>query len=361
MLTRATIPAEFFDITSDMLLVQPQKQYLHALLIKAALGVSLKTDSELGLPGRTIGSAGAPYNTVDADRLMLDDPMLASACVAVTELGKEKVGHTVRINRPVYLNTTYTQASRTVTAGATISTTPVDVSSEQTAITIKRFAGPYSSAASAVAPLGVDRFDASMSLHKVAGIFGKQLADDFDHTLDAFGVDLFDNSANKIRPVGMSADNTSAVAGDFPMDFNTISRAEQKLDELNIPYFPNGKRVMVLAPRQCQQLEDDAQFARYAKEHQSVNPLLTQSYYKSVGKFDIYKSNSITVTANSSSVDIYKGQAFGPGMVGVGAGGMPRVAYSTADNYGEIALVIWLWYAGFVTLDNRFGVGVHSS
>jgi N4-gp56 family major capsid protein len=358
MLTRATLPQEFYDITSDMLLVQPQKQYLHAILLKSALGVSLNPDNMLGMPGRQFGASGAEYSSAESDRLMLDDPLLAAAAIAVPELGMEKIGHVVNINRPVYLNTTYTQASREVASGATISTTPVDVSSEQASITLKRFAGPYSSA---VQPLAADRFDSTKAVHKVAGILGKQLKDDFDHTIDAFGVALWDASANKIRPVGMATDDTSAVAGDFPMDFNTISRAEQKLDELNIPYFANGKRCMILSPRQCQQLEDDSQFARYAKEHASVNPLLTQSYYKSVAKFDIYKSNSVTVTANSNSVDIHKGQAFGPGMVGLGCGSLPRTAYSSTDNYGETALVIWLWYAGFATLDNRFGVGVHSS
>ncbi len=360
MLNRASLPSEFFDITSDRMLIQPQKQYLYALLLKSALGASLKPDGALGLAGRSFGSAGAEYLKADAGRLMLDDPMLATAAVAVTELGKAP-GHTISLNRPVFLSTTYTQASRTIVSGATISTTPIDVSGEQAAITLVRLAGPYSAAASAVAPLAVDRFDSSISLHKAAGVIGNQLVDDFDHTLDGIGVALWDNSANKIRPAGMTADNDSAVVGDFPMDFNCISRAERKLDELNIPYFPNGKRVMVLSPYQCQQLEDDAQFARYAKSHEGVNPLLTQAYYKSIAKFDIYKSNSVTITNNTNSIPIHKGQAFGPGMVGLGAGEMPRVTYSTADNYGETALVIWLWYAGFATLDNRFGVGLHTS
>lgn len=362
MFTRATIPAEFFDITSDMLLVQPQKQYLHALLIKAALNVELSPDVSLGISAdRAIGSSGADYSSAQSDRLMLDDPLLASAVTFVAELGNEKVGHTVRINRPVYLNSLYTQADREIGAGSIISTTPVDVSSEQTSITLKRFGGPHGGSGSVVRPLSVDRFEAGRALHKVAGVFGKQLKDDFDHTLDGFGVALFDASSVKIRPIGMSADNDAAAAGDFKMDYNVISRAEKSLDEASIPYFPNGKRVMVLTPQQCQQLEDDAQFARYAKDHPQVNPLLTQSYYKSVAKFDIFKSNSLTITNNASSVPIHKGQAFGPGMVGAGAGGLPRVAYHTNDNYGEQALVIWLWYAGFQTLDNRFGVGIHTS
>jgi hypothetical protein len=48
-------------------------------------------------------------------------------------------------------------------------------------------------------------------------------------------------------------------------------------------------------------------------------------------------------------------------MVGCGAGGMPRTAWNTQDNFGENGLVCWLWYCGFEVLDDRFGVSVHTA
>jgi N4-gp56 family major capsid protein len=359
MLSRATLPQEFFDITSDMLLIQPEPQYLHGQLLKMALGASLDGDATLGIsPGRAIGGDGAPYGTVDVDRFMLADPLASEAIVVIPELGKTP-GHTIKINRPVFANTTYTQASRLVGQGVSISTTPIDVTSEQAAITLQRFAGPYDQTNSRVAPLAADKLDAQLPVHKAAAILGKQLKRDFDRTIDAFGVALFDLPTTTVRPAGFAADTDSIVAGDAPMDFDTLTRVESTLDAANIPQFSNGRRICVLHPRQIQQLKGDSAFQRLASYDRSdVNPLF-KSWVAKIGNLDIFQSSTLTQVA--STVTIYRGQCFGPGMVGVGAGNLPHTAYSTADNYGEQALVVWLWYAGFTNLDQRFGVRIHTS
>ncbi len=357
-ISRATLPQEFFDITSDMLLVAPEPQYLHGQLIKMALGASLNPGDMSGIsPDRGVGSKGADYGTVEQDRLFMSDPIYGEAVKLVPELGKGP-GHTIRINRPVFANTTYTQASRLVATGATISTTPVDVTSEQVNITLSRFAGPYSASASAVAPLGIDKFDARLPVHSLVKVQGKHLKRDFDRFIDAVGVVLFDLPTTIVRPAGFAASADSTIAGDAPLDYETLTRVEKTLDEANVPMFPNGKRVFVGHPRQIQQLKNDPTYLKQAVFDKSVNPLMT-SYVSTVGNLDIFVSN--TLSTESSTVTIYRGQAFGPGMVGIGAGNLPHVAYSTADNYGEQSLVIWLWYAGFQNLDVRFGVGVKTS
>lgn len=360
--SRASLPQEFFDITSSMLLIQPEPQYFHAQLAKMALNAELNSALPgLGMPGRdAIGANGENYAALADSQLVLDDPIMGEAIKVVAELGKAP-GHTVRINRPAFANTTYTQASREVSNGSSISTTPIDVSSEQVSLTLRRFAGPYDSANSRVAPFGVDRFDASMSLHKLASIVGLHLKRDFDRWLDTVMVSLFASGSSTVRPSGFAADNDSLVAGDAPFDFDTLSRAAKALDEANVPVFANGKRVMVLHPNQIYQLKNDPQFSRYAESQAPVNPVLQKTYFKSVAGFDIFQSNTLSTASNSSSVTIYRGQAFGPGMVGVGAGMLPEVRFSTSDNYGEQALVIWLAYMGFTTLDNRFGVLVSTS
>jgi hypothetical protein len=173
-----------------------------------------------------LGESGVDYNGVEEDRLMLEDSVSKEAIHVVPELGKGS-GHTVRINRPIYTNTTYTEASRVIANAATISKTPIDVSSEQAAITLKRYGGPYSSTQSAVAPFGIDRFDASVSIHKLRGLVGKHLRRDVDKTLDTIVRTLFDNCSTNVRPTGFSTDDSSLVAGDAPMDFELLSRCEK--------------------------------------------------------------------------------------------------------------------------------------
>jgi hypothetical protein len=354
-LSRDTLPQEFYDITSDMLLVQPEPQYLHGQLMKAALGASLAQVSDLGLPFRMLGGSGAGYGSAEDGRLALEQRAIAGEAVLfVPELGKMP-GHTVRLNRPSFTNSTYTQASRLVPSGTTISTTPISVSSEQTSITIQRFAGPYSSG---VAPLGLGKFDATMPIHKLAAIAGKHLTRDFDRWIDAVGVSLYDAASVTVRPDGFSADTDGLVAGDMPMDMNLLFKVEKSLDTANIPMFSNGKRICVLHPQQILQLKQDSAFQRMGVFTQPKNPLWT-SHVATVGNLDIYQSN--TLNTASSTTTIYRGQAFGPGMVGAGVSRLPEVLASTSDNYGEDLMVVWLCYMGFQTLDNRFGVLVSTN
>lgn len=356
LINRASLPQEFFDFWSARLLVQPEPMYLHARLIKMALSASLDVGGLLGLsvPGRQFGGTGDPYQTnPETGRLMLSDGLYDQAFNFVPELGKGP-GHTVRINRPVFSNTTYTQASREVASGTTISTTPITISSDQTSVTLRRFAGPYDQTNTRVAPLGIDRFDGSVMLHRPAQIVGLQLVRDFDRTVDKFGVTLFDNATTIVRPAGMTDNNTPAIAGDYPMTWSLMQSTERQLDDLNIPYFPNGKRIMVLHPRQIEQLTLDPTYQRLARYDATVNPLFKGTFVSEIGNWAVFKSTTLTTVSNTNSITVYYGQAFGPGSVGGGIGEMPRVAFNTQDNYGETALVVWLMYAGFEILDSRF-------
>jgi len=360
LVTRASLPSEFLDITSAMLLKQPEPQYLHAALWKIALGASMSAPGAIGLPGREAGGSGAGVDSIESQRLMMDDGLASGAIQVVSELGKGP-GHTVRLNRPVFANTTYTEASRQVPSGGDISTTAISLSAEQVPITLKKFAGPYDSVNSRVAPYGLDRFDAKLAIHNLAAMIGVNLGRDFDKFVDSVLVGLLDNASTVVRPLGFAADTDFTTAESGPMDFNTINRAERSLDEANIPTFPNGRRVMIITPRQSQSLKDDPQFARYAEFHAPANPLLAKSYLKSVGTMDIFKSNTLTQTTNASSVVVHKAQCFGPGVLGSAIGELPRVMPATDDNYGETAKVIWLLYGAFALLDNRFCLSVRTS
>jgi hypothetical protein len=365
LVNRASLPQEFFDITSPRLLLQPEPQFLHARLMKMAMSASFDLGGDLGLPieGRSFGGNGAPYQTSPEEgRLMISDGIYDQAIMFVPELGKGP-GHTIRMNRPSFQNTTYSQAAREVAPGATISVTPIALSSEQTSITIRRFAGPYDQANSRVAPLGVDRFDSKVMLHRAANIAGLNLKRDFDATLDFWGVKLFDQANTIVRPAGFAADNDHLAAGDGPMTWALLQSVERQMDEASIPYFPNGKRAMVLHPRQVEQLTLDPTYQRLTRYTPATNPFFNGTYVGAVGNWEIFKSVTLTKVTSSGGAQpqVYYGQAFGPGAIGAGVGEMPRAAYNTQDNYGETALVIWLFYAGFEVLDSRFIASVRTS
>lgn len=367
--SRGTVPQWFLDIISMALLVQPEPEYFHAGLFMNSLNVALDTAQGIGLPipGRVFGTeGGALSKSFEEMQLMLNedrDPAWSDAIMVVPELGKQ-VGHTIKINRPKFENSTYSRAARRAPVGKTFSTTPIGETFEQAQITIDRFAGPYSNDQADIAPYGFERFDASRSLIAFNEVKKLYLVRDWRRTIDAFGVSLFDQvntSTGIIRPGTMTADNDSVLAGDFPMSYAVLTEIEDSLKSANIPRFENGKYMLVLHPRQVKQLKRDAEYQRLATYHQDYNPLFKKNYVSSIEAFDIFESTTLTSVVNSNSVRIYYGQAFGPGMVGAGVGMAPEVRHNTQDNYGETGLLIWLAYLGLEVLDDRFGRRITTS
>jgi hypothetical protein len=117
IISRATLPQEFYDINSARLLLPPEPQYFHARLFQVCFNAALQTQGTLGLPlpGRQFGEGfGQPYPT-EVNGLVLSDPLMAAAMEVVPEIGKGLMpGHTIRLNRPNFANTTYTELSRDI-------------------------------------------------------------------------------------------------------------------------------------------------------------------------------------------------------------------------------------------------------
>lgn len=356
---RTSVPENFYDITSDMLLVQPEPQYLYAQMWLSALGASLPVPSELGLPGRTVGGVGSPYSAEDRDRLMLANPVATQVIAANVDFNGLP-GQTIRINRPVFANTTYTLASRRVASGSTITTTPITVGSQQTNLTIERYSGPYDSVNSRVAPYGIERFDSKFGVHNAANIHGTHLKRDFHRFVDAVIVTLLDLASSAVYPEGMTGVNDATTTGQYVFSFEQITRVEQAMNDSNLPTFSDGYRMLVLTPTQIRQLRNDPDYQDSAKEFPEYSVLFPQ-YVGSVGRFHIFQDTTLTVTNNSSSVAIHYGHAIAPGTLLAGMGEPPRIAPSTNDNYGETILVVWLAYLAFGVANNTFVVSVRSS
>ncbi|HEY3495274.1 MAG TPA: hypothetical protein VGK73_11335 [Polyangiaceae bacterium] len=353
------MPENFYDITSSMLLTQPEPQYLYAQMFKSALSMSLSVPGELGLPGRSIGGNGAAYSSEQRDRLMLSD-QVNGGVFATTVNFSGMAGSTIRINRPVFTDSTYTAASRLIATGTTISTTPITPSAQQNNLTLFRYGGPYDNTGAAVQPYGIEAFDASMGVHKAASIVGTHMKRDFDKFLDAVWVTLFDLAATAVYPEGMSAVNDATTAGMFPFTFEQLGRTERLMDDANLPTFADGFRLMVLTPVQVEQLGLDGNYNARAKYHEKYSSIFP-NYVASVKKFHILKSTTLSRTANSSSVAIQYGHALAPGVAMGGMGRPPRVAANTNDNYGESVLAIWLADLAFALANNSFVYSVRSS
>jgi len=353
---RATLPSEFYDITSAELLQQPEPQYFHAALgFTGLMKAELDTVGPVGMPGRTAGDQGAQYGGW-FQRVLAEPGELAKfgeAIKVVTELGKAP-GHTVRMNRPQFSGGGYSEAARRITPTATISTTPIDLSAEQVSITIERYVGPFAVAGTVPQPYAVDRFDATMSIHSLASVVGLHMRRDYSKWLDTVLKDRYDVATNISFPTGIVADvGITGIATDG-LTFEHLTRVQQALKDRFIPTFANGRYMAVLHPAQTRQLANDAPFQRLAVFMRDVNPVFP-GYFASITGLDIFESSTLTSTATGGGgATVLRGQAFGPNAVGWGIGESPRVMPSTDDNYGETVKVVWILYGGFQTLDQRF-------
>jgi hypothetical protein len=356
---QVSLPENFYDITSPQLLAQPEPQYLYATMFLAAMGASLNPEAALGVQGRTIGGSGAAYSSAERDRLIMADPLMTSLVAASVDF-EGLPGSTVRINRPQFADTTYTEASREVGLNTSISTQTINAGSEQVSLTLKRFAGPYDSVNSRVAPYGIDKFSAARGVHSLSGLVGTHLKRDFHKFVETVSVTLLDLASTTVRPSGMSADNDATVAGQFPMDYDTINRAELAANEASLPCFSDGYRLLVLTPKQVAQLKTDPDYVELSKVHPQYNALFP-GYVASIGKLHIFQSMTLNQANNGSSIPVHKGHLLAPGALLGGMGAPPRVAPSTDDNYGEVAKVIWVAYLGFGLADSRFSISVRSA
>lgn len=356
--SRATLPENFYDKTNDRLLVQPEAQYTLAILFIAALGATLPMPAGIGLDGRQIEGAGAPFINVDRDRLQLAEALPTQLFALGYDFNKTP-GETVRINRPAFANTTYTTASRKVAANSTITTTPIGVASEQTHLTLERYAGPYDQTNGRVAPLGIDAFAANLGVTSTPDMVGTHLVRDFHRFLDTVHVEMGD-LGTAFYPDGMAADDDASTTGSYPMTLEQVSRLEADMDDANLPTLPDGCRVLMLTTTQWKQLKHDPEFKAQAEFVREYN-LLYPNYVKTVGKFHLFKCTTLKKVNNSSVVPVHRGLAIAPGAFMGGIGRKPRVGSSTDDNYGETAKTIWIADLAFGVADARFLRSARSS
>lgn len=359
---RASLLQEFYDTTSPRLLKQPEPPYIYTRLFLDATMASPPSVDGLGRPNDAWGAGD--YASFDEQMASVEQNIFKEAIEVVQEIGK-KPGHTVRLNRPAFTDSTYTLASRRIPSGSTISTTGQSVTSEQVSLTLERFGGPFSNAQSAVAPLSIERFDSQVALHGMSKLCDMHLVRDFhkwQHYVIATLLDLASTS-NNVFPGNRTAVTDFVAAGDGPMSWDMVLKTARILANASIPTFSNGKWAMVLNPIQIEQLAQDPAYQRLAEFHPQFNSLFQGAYVKTAGDFVIFRTPALNTGVNTvpnPDVTYYKGHAFGPGILGAGLGDTPRVARSNNDNFGETDLIVWLMYSAYGLLDNRFGCVIYT-
>lgn len=367
MSNRLALPAEFYDITSARMLKQPEPQYLYAqLLYLTVRDAEMKRAERLGLtPERAIAPTGAPMPPFSENQLVLSEAaqIYAEAIMTTDELVPGTIGHTVRFNRPKFVNSTYTKASRLIGPNATIGTTPITSQDEQTSLTIQRYAGPYDG--SAVNPYAIDKLDSERAVHSLGDRIGLDLYRDRTKWVDTvLATDFALASTATVYPndpaSALSTDASAFITNfDRPMNFEAITRCDQKLREANIPTFANGKYILFMTPQQDKQARNDPRVQRMATFLDDKNPLNAQHFV--LGGVDCYSVNTnVTDATTVSGVTIHKAVMFGPGYYGYASAGPCTVEVSSNDNYGQTVLAIWIAREGFGVLDSRFGAIIKS-
>lgn len=354
-----TLPNNFFEKTSDRLLTAPRPQFVYAQGLLGALALSLDTGNLTGGWGgtdHTSSSApvgGASFPSLEDQALKLYNGVVSQ--LFTTPLEQTFVGQpgtVVNFNRPKYDSTTYTWTSRNIGPTQTISTTPIRPLGEQTSMQLQLIGGPYDSINSCIAPYGIDRFSAQTGVHKITDIVGEYMKYDFHKTLDA-GVTALADLGTSIYPVpGMTSVNDIGATNGGAFSVEMIARTGKTMDDANLPTFPDGNRLMVLPPIAFYHLSGDPTFqqARYFPEMNVVY----KSYVATIRNFHLIQSTTLTSTTNTSNVTYWKGHAWAPGALGVGAGERPRVAFSNSNNFGLSNLVMWQACLALALLDNRY-------
>jgi len=365
--SRLSLPPEFTELVTERLLVQPEPDYFWANLAYASnVAMELRNGDTPILPFGTNLNDTSPKVSQELQRSPQMNARWPLASAIFTDLYKDAdANQTVRMNRIVFTDSTYTVASRLVTR-QTISTTGLSISEDQVELTIQRYAGPYGS--SAVQPYQIQSFDiARKPLHSLVSMTGLHLRRDRKKFVDTVVADSFCTAAPSSAYVypgdfnnSITADSSAFSAqGDRPLDLETMIRAEEVLKNNKVPTFENGYYAAVISPRQERQLKTASDFMRQVQFLPDRN-IITSRYIGTVGTTDIFVSQT-NPTTTTGSITVQQGVAFGPGVLGIAVAKGCEAITDPATNFDQYINIIWRADEGYRVLENRNCVSIRSN
>lgn len=374
---RLTLPSEFTNPVNAALLVQPQPQFIYAMLLFQANAAAELRQNVMSVgpnASRQFTSSGFTVPDLGSFQLDLLDPaqrdsvMLRGEAITVAQFPNAKPMDSVTLMRPSFTDSTYTEASRRTTR-ATISTTSQNIlGMESVSVKVDEFSGPYNTGAAAVQPLGLEGFDLNMSpTHNLIEFAMLNLRRDRMKTVDTIlSTKMFNavRSTNYVYPGdptgSLSSDNSAFLTqGDRVLDVESLQRSSKILRAAGIPTFSNGRYMAIISNQQALNLKSTSSFQRLARYFEEKNPLFT-NYVGTVDNVDIFESaTNPTATANST-ITVQIGLVFGPGLIGYALAKPCEVAAADDTNYGRRVNVIWTAWEGSAVLDDRFAVALRS-
>lgn len=348
--TSGTLTQEFVDQLSQQLLLEPDAQYVFAMLAGAARA------GALGIPD-ILGEAGAAANMQEAmgaglgTLKLLDQRWMTVARDFAMVVSEPTVpGMVILIDQPRYLGGTFTEASRNLTEGTRITANPQAPTMGQVQVTIKPYGGPHDGAD--VAPIGISDFLKRRSRHDLVSYVGTLLRRDRNKFVDTLILALMLAGTHVTTPGGSAE---AALTAGALLTEDELAAMLRALQERNIPMFANGMYMLAITPKHFQDLRADTKFRESVRYLQNESPLIT-GHVANHGGFMIVISNNIPTKAVGAggAVTGYQGVAFGPNSIGWGIGMDVEARRSKDDDYGREDRVVWLAHEGWSLLDDNF-------
>lgn len=348
--TSTSLTQEFVDQLSQELLVEPDSQYIFALLARAARAQAMGIPDILGESGAGANMSeamGAGLGTLD----LLDRRWMAVAGDFAKVVSEPTVpGLTVLIDQPRYLGGTYTEASRALTDGNRITATPQAPTMGQVAVTIKEYGGPHDG--TNVAPIGITDFLKRRSRHDLVQYIGLLLRRDRNKFVDTVLINLLLSTTNETTPSGTA--DAALTAGALFTDA-MLGSMLRSLQERNIPTFSNGMYMCVMSPKHQEDLRQDATFREQVRYLQNENPLIS-GHFANYANFMLVTSTNIPTAdvGSGGAVTGYQGLAFGPQSVGWAIGKDAEARRSKDDDFGREDRIVWTAHEGWQLMDAAF-------
>ena len=364
--SRLIVPSAVTDELSSRMLMPPEPEYFWAnIQYGAVVNAQLRAGGAISVGLRTFAGAGNPMPDSLGNPGNLNPAGVLSEAINV-EQHKVGLGSTIKMNRTVFLDTVYTEASRDITR-KTIGTTAVDLTQESVSITIKRAGGPYNTVASAVGPTVIEEFDLQMTTENLVAKVEGHLRRDrmkYSDTVLATKVINAAPSTAYVYPGDPNFSYTTDVAAflsqnDRAFDLETVYRAVELALTNKIPTFGNGRYAMVLTPRQERQLKTNSRYEKAIQFHADKSPIY-QNYIGSIGRCDIFVSQT-NPTTTTGSITVQQGVLFGPGLIGYVLAKECQIQPDDNTNFGQRVMLVWQCDEGSEILDNRFALSLRSN
>lgn len=348
--TSTTLTQEFVDQLSQELLLEPDSQYIFAMLANAARAGALGIADIMGEAGAAANMADAMGAGLGTLKLLDQRWMAVARDFAIVASEPTTPGKVILVDQPRYLGGNYGEADRALTEGTRISATPQAPTMGQVSLTIKEYAGPHDG--TAVAPIGITDFLKRRSRHDLVQYLGLLLRRDRNKFVDTVLVNLLLGTTNATTPSGTAE---GALTAGALFTETMLAEMLRKLQERNIPTFANGLYMCTISPKHFQDLRQDATFREQVRYLVQENPLIT-GHVANYGGFMIVTSSNIPTKAVGAggAVTGYQGVAFGPQSVGWAIGMDAEARRSKDDDYGREDRVVWIAHEAWQLMDANF-------